>query len=152
MMANIRDEMSVLAQHEGDWIGTYTLIDCDGNVLDRHRSHITCEFPADDDSKYYQTNRYTWAGEKREEYRFPGTYHDKKLWFDTDRIKGHAWEVDDLTVILYFTYKTVPELYVYEMIQISACNNYRARTWHWFKNNQIFQRTLIQEERFNSST
>ena len=37
--------------------------------------------------------------------------------------------------------------YLYEMIQISPCNNYRARTWQWFKNNQIFQRTLIQEER-----
>jgi hypothetical protein len=37
--------------------------------------------------------------------------------------------------------------YLYEMIYISPDNNNRARTWHWFKNNQIFQRTLIQEER-----
>jgi hypothetical protein len=33
------------------------------------------------------------------------------------------------------------------MIQISPDDNHRARTWHWFKNDQIYQRTLIQEER-----
>jgi hypothetical protein len=52
MMVNIRDEMPVLARHEGIWTGTYTLIDCDGKILDRHQSHLTCEFPADDPSKY----------------------------------------------------------------------------------------------------
>jgi hypothetical protein len=147
MMANIRDEMPVLTRHEGDWFGSYTLIDCNGNVLDRHQSHLTCEFPGDDPVMYYQTNRYTWADGKHEEYRFPGTYRDKKLWFDTERIDGHAWEADDSTIILRFTYKTIPDFYVYEMIQISPCNTYRARTWHWFKDNQIFQRTLIQEKR-----
>jgi hypothetical protein len=139
--------MPVLARHEGDWVGTYTLIDCNGNMLDHHRSHLTCQFPADDPSKYYQINRYTWDNGKQEEHRFPGTYHNKKLWFDTERIKGHAWEADDSTVILWFAYKEVPDFYLYEMIQISPCNTYRARTWHWFKNHQIFQRTLIQEER-----
>lgn len=146
-MGNIRDEMPVLARHEGDWKGSYILIDREGNLLDRHQSHLTCEFPTTGDVPYYQTNRYTWADGKQEEHRFPGAYHDKKLWFDTERIQGHAWEVDDLTVILWFSYKTMPDFYVYEMIQISACNNYRARTWQWFKNGQIFQRTLIQEER-----
>jgi hypothetical protein len=150
-MANIREEMPVLARHEGDWVGTYTLIDCDGKVLDRHRSHLTCSFPADDPTKYYQINRYTWDNGKQEEHQFPGAYCDKKLWFDTERIKGHAWEVDDSTVILWFAYKSVPDFYLYEMIQISPCNNHRARTWHWFKQDKIYQRTLIQEERLSST-
>ncbi|HAA29982.1 MAG TPA: DUF3598 domain-containing protein, partial [Cyanobacteria bacterium UBA8553] len=63
------------------------------------------------------------------------------------RIDGKAWEVDDSTVILWFGYKTIPNAYLYEMIQISPCNNYRSRTWHWFKDHQLFQRTLIQEKR-----
>jgi hypothetical protein len=146
-MGTIRDEMPVLAKHEGDWIGSYTLVDCDGKVLDRYRSHLTCEFPTSGDAQYYQTNRYSWADGRKEDYKFPGTYRDKKLWFDTERIEGNAWETDDLTVILWFTYKGIPDAYVYEMIQISPCSNYRARTWHWFKNGQIYQRTLIQEER-----
>lgn len=92
-------------------------------------------------------NRYTWADGKEEVHNFPGTYQDKILWFDSDRIQGKAWEIDDSTVILWFSYKTAPGMYLYEMIQISPDNNHRARTWHWFKNDQIYQRTLIQEER-----
>jgi hypothetical protein len=139
--------MSVLVRHEGDWIGTYTLVDLQGNILDRYQSHLTCEFPSDGAFSYYQTNRYTWPDGKKEEHKFPGIYRDKVLWFDTERIDGKAWEADDATIILYFSYKGMPGSYLYEMIQISPCNNYRARTWHWFKDNQIDRRTLIQEER-----
>lgn len=146
-MSDIRAGMPVLARHEGDWIGTYTLVDIEGNILDKHKSHLTCQFPADGDYSYYQTNRYEWADGKKEEHQFPGNYRDKKLWFDTERIEGKAWEVDDSTIILWFSYKTIPNAYLYEMIQISACNNYRSRTWHWFKDDRLFQRTLIQEER-----
>lgn len=146
-MTSIREEMPVLARHAGDWAGTYIVVDTQGNVLDRHKSHLTCEFPANSPYPYYQTNRYTWADGKQEEHKFPGTYRDKVLWFDTERINGKAWEVDDSTVILYFSYKGMPESYLYEMIQISPCNNYRARTWQWFKDNQLERRTLIQEER-----
>ena len=146
-MANIRDEMPVLARHAGDWVGTYTLIDTEGAILDKHGSHLTCQFPEDDPYSYYQTNRYHWSNGKREEHQFPGMYRDKKLWFDMERIQGHAWEADDSTVLLWFTYKSMPEIYLYEMIQISPCGNHRARTWQWFKNDQIYRRTLIQEER-----
>jgi len=144
---SIRDEMPVLVRHEGDWVGTYTVIDNQGNILDKYNSHLTCQFPEDSPYPYYQTNRYQWADGKREEYQFPGMYCDKKLWFDTERIDGCAWEADDTTIILHFTYKNMPEMSLYEMILISPCNNYRARTWHWLKNNQIYQRTLTQEER-----
>lgn len=146
-MSGIRDEMPVLARHEGDWVGTYTLIDTEGNILDRHKSHLTCQFPEIGPHAYYQVNRYEWADGKREEHQFPATYRDKQIWFDTDRIQGHAWEVDDSTIILTWNYKSMPGTYLYEMIQLSPCGNYRARTWHWFNNYQIVRRTLIQEER-----
>jgi len=146
-MSSIREEMPVLVRHEGDWVGTYKLIDLEGNILDKHESHLTCQFPEDEPYAYYQINRYKWADGKLEEHQFPGTYRDKATWFDTERIDGKAWEVDDATIILRFGYKSIPNAYLYEMIQISPCNNYRSRTWHWFKNNQIYQRTLIQEER-----
>lgn len=146
-MARIKDEMPILARHEGDWMGMYTLIDIEGNILDKHDSHLTCQFPEDSPYSYYQINRYHWLDGKREEYQFPGMYQDKKLWFDTERIQGHTWEADNSTILLRFTYKAMPEMHVYEMIQISNCDNYRSRTWHWFKNEQLFRRTLIQEER-----
>jgi hypothetical protein len=151
-MSNIREEMPVLARHEGEWFGTYTLVDPEAKILDQHDARLSCQFPQESDYDYYQINRYTWANGKQEEHQFPGIYRDKKLWFDTERLQGHAWEVDDATLILWFSYKTVPDFYLYEMIQISPCNNRRTRTWHWFKHHQLFQRTLIQEERLNSST
>lgn len=145
--SDIHIAMPVLARHLGDWVGTYTLIDLEGRVLDKHTSHLSCQFPTDGSCDYYQINRYKWADGKREEHQFPATYRDNQIWFDTDRIQGHAWEADASTLILKFAYKDVPDFYLYEMIQISPCGNHRARTWQWFKNNQIFQRTLIQEER-----
>ena len=147
-MTNIREAMPVLARHEGEWQGSYTLIDTNGKILDHHQSHLSCQFPSDKPDSYYQVNRYTWPDGKEQEFQFPGIYKDKKVWFDTERLNGYAWEVDDSTIILWITYKGIPEeMYIYEMIQISPCNNHRARTWHWFKNNQLYQRTLIQESR-----
>lgn len=146
-MSNIRLEMPVLARHEGEWLGNYTVVDITGKIIDQHDSYLSCQFPENSSFSYHQINRYTWSNGKEEEHQFPGIYQDKKLWFDTERIQGKAWEVDDSTVILWFGYKQFPDLYLYEMIQISPDNNHRARTWHWFKNHQIYQRTLIQEER-----
>ena len=144
---SIRDEMPLLARHEGEWKGTYIHIDAEGHILDQHASHLSCEFPQDGPYPYFQTNRYTWADGRSEEIKFPATYHDGKLWFDTERIKGYAWEVDDKTILLTWVYTTEPENYLYEMIQLSPCGNHRARTWHWFKDGQLFKRTLIKEER-----
>ena len=146
-MSAIRDGMPVLVRHEGIWEGTYTVIDNDGNIVDKHKSRITCEFPDDAPAPYFQTNRYEWSDGKVEEYQFPGTYRDSALWFDTERIDGKAWEADDSIIILWFSYKEIPDAYVYEMIHISKCSNHRARTWHWFKNGEIYQRTLIKEDR-----
>ncbi|MBD2206741.1 DUF3598 family protein [Calothrix sp. FACHB-1219] len=146
-MSTIREGMPVLVRHEGEWGGTYTIVDNAGTILDKYQSHLSCQFPENGPHPYYQINRYTWADGKKEEHQFPGIYRDKALFFDTERITGKAWEIDDSTVILWFAYKNAPDMNLYEMIQISPDNNYRARTWHWFKNHQIYQRTLIQEER-----
>ena len=147
LQSNIKDEMPLLVRHEGDWVGTYTIIDNDGKILDKYDSHLTCQFPEDEDYPYFQTNRYTWADGKYEEYQFPGIYRDQKLWFDTERIEGHAWEADDSIIILNFRYKDLADVNLYEMIHLSPCNKHRTRTWHWFKNGEIYQRTLIKEER-----
>ena len=37
--------------------------------------------------------------------------------------------------------------HLYEMIQMSDDGLTRARTWQWFKNDRLFQRTLIDETR-----
>ncbi len=143
----IRNEMPVLVRHEGDWKGTYIYVDAEGKIIDQHDSHLTCSFPADGPHPYYQINRYTWADGRHEEHRFAGGYENGKLLFDTERIKGHAWEVDANNVVLTWYYKDDPANSLYELIYISPCGNHRARTWHWFKDGELIKRTLIKEKR-----
>jgi hypothetical protein len=38
-----------------------------------------------------------------------------------------------------------PDLYLYEMIQLSDDGLSRARVWQWFKADRLFQRTLVDE-------
>ena len=144
----IKDDMKLLARHEGEWEGTYTHIDPDGTILDRHRSRLSCRFPEDEgEYAYRQINTYTWDDGREEIINFPATYADGQIWFDTERIRGHAWEIDDNTIVLTWVYKAQPDIYLYEMIQLSQNGRDRARTWHWFENDRIVKRTLINEQR-----
>lgn len=139
--------MPTFVRNEGEWIGKYILIDIEGKILDRIDSHTICQFPTNSLYSYYQINYYNWPDGKQEKYYYPAIYQDKKLWFNTDNVQGYAQEVDTSTIILWFDYKVVPGMHLYEMLQITPCNNYRARTCHWFQNNQLIKRTLVQEER-----
>jgi hypothetical protein len=143
----IREEMPTLARHEGEWTGVYTHVDVEGQMLDQHDSHVQCTFPANGSSDYLQFNRYVWADGRVEEHRFEATFRDGKIWFDTERILGYAWDVDSLTMILTWRYKKDPDTYLYEMIQISPDGAHRARTWHWFQHGELVKRTLIKERR-----
>lgn len=143
----IKDEMPVLARHEGEWEGTYTYVERDGTVVDRHRSHLTCSFPSEGEWPYFQVNRYTWDDGRTEEIRFPASYKDRAIWFDTERITGRAWEVDERTIVLNWVYVTQPGVYLYELISLDDAAENRSRTWHWFRDGVLYQRTLIDERR-----
>jgi hypothetical protein len=146
-MTGIREGMPVLARHEGEWEGEYIHVDAHNNVLDRHKSHLSCMFPASGPHEYHQINTYIWADGRREELHFPAKYRDGQIFWDTDRIVGRAWEIDPKTVVLTWTRKGEPGTYLYEMIQLSDDGNHRGRTWHWFENDQLVKRTCIKERR-----
>jgi hypothetical protein len=143
----IREDMPLLARHEGEWRGTYTFVDADANVIDKHESVVTCSFPADDQFPYSQTNRYKWADGKEQLIEFPASYKDRKIYFDTERINGYAWEVDENTIVLTWRYVANPNEYLYEMIQLDDSGTNRTRTWHWFRDGVCYQRTLINEQK-----
>lgn len=146
-MIDLRREMPVLARHEGVWEGRYLLVDLDGKPLDSHASHLECSFPDSGEFPYMQVNTYTWDDGRREEIHFPANYRDRRIWWDNERIRGSAWELDSRSIVLTWTRKDIPGSYLYEMIQISDDNRRRARTWHWFVDDALLQRTLIREER-----
>ena len=145
----IREEMPLLARHEGVWDGLYTYYNAAGEKVDQHRSRLLCRFPDGGDCPYHQTNYYMWQDGRKEIRDFPATYSDGRVWWDNELIKGWAAEVglDDKhrTVMLYWQRQGDPLLYLYEMIQISDDGQNRCRTWHWIRDGHLETRTAIQE-------
>jgi hypothetical protein len=154
-MSAIKQGMPQLAKHEGVWDGWYRHYDPTGKLTDEHRSRLVCRFPESGPLQYHQTNYYNWVSGpnsgKTEVRDFPADYRDGRLWFDNELIKGWAAEVklDDFsrTLMLNWVRTGDPDLYLYEMIQLSDCGNYRHRVWQWFRSGKLVSRTLVDETR-----
>ena len=148
---SLRKEMPLLARHEGVWEGYYRYYDARGEKIDEHKSRLICRIR--DDAEYHQTNLYRWANGQRESRDFPAKIAGNRLTFATE-IDGWAAAVDldehRRTMMLHWTRVDEPDLYLYEMIQISDDNEARARVWHWFKNDRLLQRTLVDEVRVST--
>lgn len=146
----IREDMPLLARHEGVWDGVYTYYNAAGEKIDEHRSRLLCRFLESGEYPYHQSNHYTWADGRTEVRDFPATYADNRVWWDNDLIKGWAAEAAldqfNRTVMLYWQRQGDPSLYLYEMIQIADDGQSRCRTWHWIRNGQLETRTAIQEK------
>ena len=146
----IRDEMPLLARHEGVWDGIYTYFNAAGEKVDEHRSRLFCRFPEDGPHPYHQTNHYTWPDGRTEVRDFPAEYREGRVWWNNELIQGSAWEVgqDDerRSVMLYWQRTGDPSLYLYEMIQIADDGRSRCRTWHWIRDGNLETRTAIQEK------
>lgn len=143
----ILKEMPLLARHAGQWTGIYTTVDDQGKIIDRHNSLLTCVFSDDPQFPYKQTNQYTWDDGRIEEHYFPASYANKKIWFESERISGMAWEADEDTILLTWKRKDIPNSKLVEMIQLSSDGLRRSRTWHWFVDDKLIKRTLIEENK-----
>ncbi|MEP3226229.1 MAG: DUF3598 domain-containing protein [Parasphingorhabdus sp.] len=145
----IKEDMPLLARHEGVWDGTYTYFNAQDEKIDQHKSRLLCRIPESGDIPYHQTNHYLWEDGKTDIREFPAAYHDKRIWWDNELIKGWAAEVPldeyNRTMMLYWQRQGDPSLYLYEQIQISDDGQSRCRTWHWIRNGQLETRTAIQE-------
>jgi hypothetical protein len=146
----IREDMPLLARHEGVWDGTYVYYNAAGDQVDVHDSRLFCRVYGDEaEYPYHQTNHYTWPDGRTEIRDFPATFRDKRVWWDNDLIQGSAWEVgedsEQRAMMLYWQRTGDPSLYLYEMIQIADDGQTRCRTWHWIRNGQLETRTAIQE-------
>jgi hypothetical protein len=144
----IREDMPLLARHEGVWDGIYMHYNAAGQKVDQHASRLLCRFP-EKGHPYHQTNYYRWDDGRTETRDFPATYRDRRVWWDNELIRGWAAEIgpDDKrrTIMLYWQRQGDPDLYLYEMIQIADDGRSRCRTWHWIRKGQLEIRTAIQE-------
>ena len=147
---SLRERMPLLARHEGVWDGYYRYFDDTGNKVDEHKARILCRMIGTDD--YHQTNYYFWADGRKDTRDFPAIVKEDRLVFYTE-ISGWAAEVpldeNNRTIMLHWTRNNEPDLYLYEMIQISDCGQYRARVWQWFRQGRLFMRTLVDEQRIS---
>ncbi len=152
----IKENMPLLASHEGVWEGWYRYYDAvTGKLIDEHRSRLICRIPEDGKpSDYHQTNYYYWADGRMETREFPASYRDGRVWWDNDLIQGWAaaMQPDDnnLSTCLNWVRKDEPGIYLYEMIQVDEAIQNRARTWQWFRDGKCYQRTLIDERRVSN--
>lgn len=148
MAKTLKEKIPLIARNEGVWDGYYRYYDRNGNMTDEHKSRLICRFPTPDG--YHQTNHYFWADGNVDIRDFPSRVEDNRLVFYTE-ISGWAAEValDEFarTVMLHWVRNGDAGLYLYEMIQLSDCGNYRARVWQWFRDGRLWQRTLIDESR-----
>ena len=148
---SLRETMPLLARHEGVWDGYYRYFNIHGDKIDEHKSRLLCRMPGA--NEYHQTNYYFWRDGRRDLRDFPARTEDKRLIFHTD-IKGWAAEVPldehGRTIMLHWTRNDDPDLYLYEMIQLSDCGRYRARVWQWFRQGRLMQRTLVDEQRVSA--
>ena len=152
---DLRKEMPLLSRHEGVWEGMYRYYDAQGDKVDEHHSKLICRFTNAMPNPYLQTNIYTWSDGRTETREFSGAYDGERLQFDNDLIRGWAADVgpdeNKRTSMLYWKRKDDPDTYLYEMIQLSDCGQFRSRVWHWIKDGQITHRTLIDEHKVSDS-
>lgn len=146
-MNPLRTVMPAIVAHEGLWDGHYRHFAADGTLIDEHRTWTHCEFPDEGDAHYIQHNRLTWADGRTAEYRFPGTWRDGFLRWDTDRFHGIGWETEGGVLMLRLERRDVPDAYYVEMITLAPDGRTRARTWQWFKDGKPWKRTLCDEWR-----
>ena len=145
-MNPLRTCLPAIVAHEGEWDGLYRHIAADGTFLDEHRTRTSCVFPDEGDDHYIQHSRLSWADGRTAEYRFPGTWRDGFLRWDTDNFHGVAWEAQGV-LMLRLERRDVPDAYYVEMINLSPDGQTRARTWQWFKDGRPWKRTLCDEWR-----
>jgi hypothetical protein len=139
--------MPALARHRGVWEGSYRVVDVMGQTLDWHRSRIEVRFPDDGPYDYLQSNHFAWPDGRELRVEHPAVCRNGVLLWDTEHIKGQAWSVDERSTVLTWRRHDNPDAHLYELIVINDSNDQRSRTWHWFRNGTLYQRTLIDEKK-----
>jgi len=146
---SFRRDMPAMLDHEGVWEGVYTNINRDAEVIDKHKVQVTCEFPTSGKYVYIQHNHFMWDDGREFKMDLPGVYRDGRLWWDLETFSGSAWQTKDNLILLNLARKDDPGANFFEMIAMGDTGKHRSRTWHWFKDGQLFKRTLCDEWKVN---
>lgn len=133
--------------HEGIWEGKYRHVAADGQVEGQFRSRVTCEFPMADGIIYRQTTELWTPEDAYSKATFEGHDRGDHLYYDAPTFHGKSWETEGGHLMLNLIRKDEPGAYFVELIIMGEGGKHRARTWHWFKDGQLYRRTLCEESR-----
>lgn len=139
--------LPALLRHEGLWRGRYRTIDLDGQLVDEHESEVECVFPEQGPYHYLQRNAFTWRDGRTKHLEFGGELRNSRIYWDTETFRGYGWCTDDDVVLLTLERKDVADATFTEIIVLGDNGRSRARTWHWFRSGELYQRTLCDEWR-----
>lgn len=156
--AALKSKLPVMAKNEGVWAGTYRRYGSDGSLMNEFASRVVMRFRSDapEQEMYHQTNIYRFSDGKGQVIDSKGWFDGQRLNFGSDRdISG--WAADDLTdpngqtCLLFMAVNTAtPQLakgtICYELVQLSAFGQYRARAAQYVNDGRIVMRTMIDEE------
>lgn len=145
-----RRAMPLHAACEGTWEGVYTELNAAGHVENRHQSRLTCTYKADHNADFLQTNTYTYAGGRQESHDFSGVLNMGRIWWNTDRVFGCAYEAGDgQTALVTWTRKDIIGSQMFEMVQFNKSMTERHRVWQWFEADRLVKRVIIDERSTN---
>lgn len=142
-----RDEMPAMLKHAGVWQGIYIHMTPEGSIIDTHGARVECVYPEAGDYDYIQYNHFTWDDGREHKATLPGVFRDGRLWWDTETFRGYGWQTMDDIVLLNLERYDEPGAMFFEMITLGEGGEHRARTWQWFKDGQLYKRTLCNERR-----
>lgn len=154
-MQVIAERQPIVADQAGVWEGEYVHLSADHHIIDRHKSRLICRLQDGPDgvAKLSQTNIYTWPDDTQEIRFFDGTFEGDRVWIKNDLIDGWTGAVDmdptRRTILVGWVRAHEPDFRYYEMITVAEDGNAKNRTWHWYRNGRLFQRTLINERRLS---
>jgi len=143
----IETVLPAMVLHEGVWKGRYSHLDAENRLIDEHNSIVRCEFPESGPYDYIQHNQFNWDDGREYQVELPGKLREDRLYWDTETFVGYAWQTTDNLILLNLDRKDEPNTRFFEMIVLSDSRQHRARTWHWFKDDQLIRRTLCNESR-----
>lgn len=145
-MANpLKKIMPSVLRHEGVWLGQYQHIDAHGAIIDQHQSRVECVFPDSGAQVYIQKNQFTWGDGRQQSVSFGGVMDGERIFWDTPTFRGYGWAASASVFLLELERKDVIGASFSEAIVLGEGGRHRARTWHWFKDGQCYQRTLCNE-------
>ena len=124
----------------------YRSVNTEGNTLDRRRRLLEDVFPEQAPVVYIQKNSFSWDDRRRYQAAFAGVLRDRRIYWDTEILRGYGWDAGPRVLPLELERKGAPGARFYAIIAMDAGKRNHVRTWRWFRNGKCHKRTLGDEK------